>query len=260
MSQPQGKQTAVRSIVLNINNNMKGDIYHPSLFLFYAGIYMKKSHIIVFLYFCFISFSSAKGISVGGTRFVYMDNKREITIPIFNSSDKTPFLIQSWVTGFDEEVKAPFIATPALFRVEPNSYGSARITYIGKPLSSNQEKIYLLNIKSIPPKNESVENELQIIINSQFKFFLRSKDIQPLNFDDVNITKDINGVKIDNRTPYHLSIKSILINGKGVKGMKMIHPWMNEYVLKQKIEREHSVKIEFINDYGAIVEKNMTKS
>ncbi|MFB9996181.1 fimbria/pilus periplasmic chaperone [Providencia rustigianii] len=49
--------------------------------------------------------------------------------------------------------------------------------------------MYLLNIKSIPPKRDDIENELQIIINSQFKLFLRSKDIQPLNFDDVNIIR-----------------------------------------------------------------------
>jgi fimbrial chaperone protein len=237
---------------------MMGDVCHP--YLFYVGIHMKIIYSVVLFFFCFVSLASASGISVGGTRFVYMDNKREISIPIFNSNEKKPFLIQSWVTGFNEDIKAPFIATPALFRVEPNSYGAARIAYLGQPLSSNQEKIFLLNIKSIPPKDENIENELQIIINSQFKLFLRSNDIEPLNFENIILTKENDGVKINNKTPYHLSIKSILINGESIKGTKMVYPWVDNYILKRRMDKGHVVTVEFINDYGAIVEKKITKS
>lgn len=235
-----------------------GDVGHP--YLFYAGIHMKIIYSAILFFLGFTSLSSASGISVGGTRFVYMDNKREISVPIFNSNEKKPFLIQSWVTGFNEEIKAPFIATPALFRVEPNSYGAARIAYLGQPLSSNQEKIFLLNIKSIPPKDESIENELQIIINSQFKLFLRSNDIEPMNFENVKLTKEHDGIKLSNKTPYHLSIKSILINGESIKGTKMVYPWADDYILKASMEKGHVVTVEFINDYGAIVEKKITKS
>ncbi|CAG9418793.1 fimbrial biogenesis chaperone [Providencia alcalifaciens] len=221
---------------------------------------MKIIYSIALFLLCFVSLASASGISVGGTRFVYMDNKRDISIPIFNSNEKKPFLIQSWVTGFNEDIKSPFIATPALFRVEPKSYGAARIAYLGQPLSPNQEKIFLLNIKSIPPKDESIENELQIIINSQFKLFLRSKDIEPLDFKNITLTKKHDGIKINNKTPYHLSIKSILIDGESVKGMKMVYPWVDDYILKEKMGKVHAVTVEFINDYGAIVEKKITKS
>ncbi|MEX6185948.1 molecular chaperone [Providencia hangzhouensis] len=57
---------------------------------------------------CFFSIantSQASGISVGGTRFVYEENKREIDIPIFNSDKEKPFLIQSWVSPFGGEGK-----------------------------------------------------------------------------------------------------------------------------------------------------------
>ncbi|WP_323086838.1 molecular chaperone, partial [Providencia alcalifaciens] len=72
---------------------------------------MKIIYSAFLLFLCYVSLASASGVSVGGTRFVYMDNKREISIPIFNSNEKKPFLIQSWVTGFNEDIKAPFIAT-----------------------------------------------------------------------------------------------------------------------------------------------------
>ncbi|MTC60937.1 fimbria/pilus periplasmic chaperone [Providencia rustigianii] len=210
----------------------------------------------LFLLSCFSLSVLASGISIGGTRFVYVDNKREITIPILNSNKEKPFLIQSWVTGFENETKAPFIATPPLFRVEPDSHGTARIAYMGMPLSSNEEKLYLLNIKSIPPKRDDIENELQIIINSQFKLFLRSKDIQPLNFDDVNIIRKKNRLWIKNNTPYHLSIKSVFIDSHIIQTSKMVYPWEEKQISNKNIGTEQSVTVEFINDYGAIIEKN----
>lgn len=199
--------------------------------------------------------SNASGISVGGTRFVYEENKREIDIPIFNSDKVKPFLIQSWVSPFEGEGKTPFIATPPLFRIEPDTNASARISYIGEPIGKNEEKLYLLNIKSIPPKDSSIENELQIIINSQFKLFLRSKDIEPFDFDKVFLVKKPNGILIDNQTPYHLSIKNILVNGKVIDGANLIYPFKNDYILKTNTNSDSSVVVQFINDYGAIIEK-----
>ncbi|MEX0424804.1 molecular chaperone [Providencia rettgeri] len=207
---------------------------------------------------CFFSItntSQASGISVGGTRFVYEEYKREIDVPIFNSDKEKPFLIQSWVSLFDGEGKTPFVATPPLFRIEPDTNGSARISYIGEPIGSNTEQIYLLNIKSIPPKNNSIENELQIIINSQFKLFLRSKDIEPFDFEKVFLVEKPDGIMVDNQTPYHLSIKNILDNGRVIDGASLIYPFKNDYIIKKKINNGDSIVVQFINDYGAIIEK-----
>ena len=85
---------------------------------------------------------------MGGTRFVYDDNLREISIPIMNTDKEKPYLIQSWVSAYQGDEKTPFIATPPLFRIEPDSSGTARISYTGAPLASNQEVVYWLNIKS----------------------------------------------------------------------------------------------------------------
>ncbi|MCD4596047.1 molecular chaperone, partial [Proteus mirabilis] len=130
---------------------------------------MKKNiSLILFLLFSLITASQAAGISVGGTRFVYDDNLREISIPIMNTDKEKPYLIQSWVSAYQGDEKTPFIATPPLFRIEPDSSGTARISYTGAPLASNQEVVYWLNIKSIPPMEKSPENQLQLVINSQF--------------------------------------------------------------------------------------------
>ncbi len=211
-----------------------------------------------FLYFILIliiPFAQASGVSIGGTRFIYEINKREINIPIFNGDKEKPYLIKSWVSSFDNNTKSPFIAMPPLFRIEPNSHGSARISYIGEPLGANQEKLYLLNIKAIPPKEGNAENELQIIINSQFKLFLRSQDMVPIDFEQVKIVKKSDGIMINNQTPYHLSIKKILIDGKKAKGIGIVYPFKNDYILKIKTTDKNLIEVKFINDYGAIVVK-----
>lgn len=209
----------------------------------------------VFLLFSISHLASAAGVSVGGTRFVYQENKREIDIPIYNSDKEKPLLIQSWVSPFEGEGKTPFVATPPLFRLEPDSNGAARISYVGEPIGSNQEKLYLLNIKSIPPKDSKIENQLQIVINSQFKLFLRSQDIEPFDFSKVIIEKKSDGVVINNQTPYHLSVRDILVDGENIQGADLIYPNSKEYVIKKTINNNQKVVVKFINDYGAIIEK-----
>lgn len=95
---------------------------------------MKKNiFLTLFFYFSLITVCHAAGISVGGTRFVYNDNAREISIPVLNTDKEKPYLIQSWVSAFQGNDKTPFIATPPLFRIEPDSTGTARISYTGAP-------------------------------------------------------------------------------------------------------------------------------
>ncbi|MEX5861116.1 hypothetical protein [Providencia hangzhouensis] len=60
---------------------------------------------------------------------------------------------------------------------------------------------------------------------------------------------------IDNQTPYHLSIKNILDNGRVIDGAILIYPFKNDYIIKKKINNGDSIVVQFINDYGAIIEK-----
>ncbi|HCH51883.1 MAG TPA: molecular chaperone [Proteus sp.] len=215
-----------------------------------------KKHIflILFLFFSLITVSHAAGISVGGTRFVYNDSKREISIPIMNTDKEKPYLIQSWVSAYQGTEKSPFIATPPLFRIEPDSTGTARISYTGEPLGSNQEVVYWLNIKSIPPVEKSPENQLQLVINSQFKLFLRSNDIEPMDFNNVKLSQKSQGLVINNDTPYHLTIKHILIGDKRYPFDDFINPHQETVLLKES-NIHQKVTVQFINDYGATVDK-----
>ncbi len=60
---------------------------------------------------------------MGGTRVIYQEGKREASISVTNADTRSPFLVQSWVENYSETDKsrAPFIVTPPLFRLDPNS-------------------------------------------------------------------------------------------------------------------------------------------
>lgn len=242
-------------IASNINNKNEGNTYYPLISLNFVAPFMKKNiFLTLFLLFSLITVSHAAGVSVGGTRFVYNDNAREISIPILNTYKEKPYLIQSWVSAFQGTEKTPFIATPPLFRIEPDGTGTARISYTGEPLNANTEVVYWLNIKSIPPVEKSPENQLQLVINSQFKLFLRSHDIEPLNFNNVELSKQSQGLVLNNKTPYHLTIKHIFIDDKRYPYDPLINPHQ-EVVLLKESPISQKVTVQFINDYGATVDK-----
>lgn len=60
------------------------------------------------------------GVIVGGTRVVYNSEKREASISVKNPEKSIPYLIQSWVESENGStaMKAPFIITPPLFRLD----------------------------------------------------------------------------------------------------------------------------------------------
>lgn len=68
--------------------------------------------------FSFISVSSHAGVTLSGTRMVYDGKQKESSVTV-NNPDKTPYLIQSWITDAGKEQAAPeFVITPPLFRLD----------------------------------------------------------------------------------------------------------------------------------------------
>ncbi len=101
---------------------------------------------------------------------------------------------------------------------------------------------------------KSPENQLQLVINSQFKLFLRAHDIEPLDFDKVKLSKQNKGLVINNDTPYHLTIKHILVGDKRYPFNDFVNPHQEVVLLKEN-HIPQKVTVQFINDYGATVDK-----
>lgn len=58
-------------------------------------------------------------VVVGGTRFIYPQDKKMIAVPVDNTDKKTAYLIQSWIEKEDGITKSKdFILTPVLFQLD----------------------------------------------------------------------------------------------------------------------------------------------
>ncbi|MET3106919.1 chaperone protein EcpD [Oxalobacteraceae bacterium GrIS 2.11] len=124
-------------------------------------------------------------IVINGTRVIYNAEENEATIRLTNVSS-TPSLVQVWLDSGDmqstpETGKSPFIATPPIFRVEPNRAQTVRVIYTHDPLPQDKESVFWVNILDVPPmpvtKDAEDANYMQLAIRSRIKLFYRPKGL-----------------------------------------------------------------------------------
>jgi P pilus assembly chaperone PapD len=114
-------------------------------------------------------------ITVGGTRLIYNGAENEASLPVSNSKDAVPYLIQSWIElSENSKEQVPFIVTPPLFRLDGGHENTLRVIYTGETsLPENRESVFWLNVKSIPSMTRSDENRLLIAVKTRMKLFYR---------------------------------------------------------------------------------------
>lgn len=212
-------------------------------------------------------------VIIHGTRVIYPQNQREVNIQLSNDSDK-PALIQTWIDNGDEQItldktSIPFVLTPPIVRIEPNSGQTLRLTWTGAPLPQDRESIFWLNILDIPPKSTNPDdvNILQMAIRSRMKIFFRpqalSADGATKAFHTLQWERSPSAprtlLKVSNPSGYFINISSIKIdsNGKEIKSTQseMIAPKSaTEFRFTALPEKIHDTELryEVINDYGSI--------
>lgn len=206
---------------------------------------------------------SFAGVIVGGTRLVYDANKRESSITVRNPDKNTPYLIQSWLTFFDEsDAVPPFFVTPPLFRLDGSQENIIRIMISDNTLPTDKESVFWLNIKSIPSTKKIDKNQLFISVRTQIKFFYRPKS---LSTEDANVAyKQLdfkiknNELLISNPTPYFISFFSLKAGNHKIKESLMIAPFEKKS-LKVPSSVGRSVTWQVINDYGGISKEEVRR-
>lgn len=121
------------------------------------------------------------GVTLPNTRVIYPGGAAGHTVQVSNSGD-TPYVVQLWADidnplSTPEQADAPFIITPVLFRIEPESGQSVRILFSGNAnqLPQDKESIFYLNMVQLPPRNADVaaSNQLKVIVRDRLKLFYR---------------------------------------------------------------------------------------
>ncbi|HDS9458172.1 TPA: molecular chaperone [Enterobacter asburiae] len=206
--------------------------------------------------FLLITSAAHAGITIGGTRVVYPENKKESSIGIANP-DNLDYLVQSWVETEDNaREKAPFLITPPLFRLDAKQDNVLRIIRTGGNLPADRESLFWLNIKSIPSsaRNENT-NTLQIAIKTRIKLLYRPASI---NGKPEDVTTQLswhtqgNQLIVENPTPFYMNFQEIKLDGKKVDKVTYAKPKAETHFSIPGNITARSVSWKIINDYGGI--------
>lgn len=198
-------------------------------------------------------------ITVGGTRLIYNATENEASLPVSNSHDGSPYLIQSWVElSENSKEQVPFIVTPPLFRLDGGHENTLRVIYTGeRKLPENRESVFWLNVKSIPSMTRSDENRLLIAVKTRMKLFYRPTTLTSENADEawtkLKFKPRGEHLLIINPTPFYVSLHSLKVANKTISQPPMISPFSSETVAgsgKQVVWKA-------INDFGGVtIEKH----
>lgn len=227
---------------------------------------------------------ASASVVIAGTRVVFPAKDGEVTVRLSNDSPK-PALVEAWIDNGDprstpDKVETPFLITPPLFRMDAHKDQSLRIlfTHSPKPLPTDRESVFWLNVLEIPPKPSGPQaagkNYLQLAIRSRLKLFYRPADLAgdpmkapaQLGFKSVMDGAE-HALQIHNPTPYYITIVqlSVTVDGKPYAGKTgMVAPMsdlrLDVPTLQQSPAAGSAIQFNTINDYGANVALKSTVS
>lgn len=243
----------------------------------FACLYLRIFWLTLIASLTAISFQAASSVTMTGSRIIYLEGSKSVNVE-FKNADAIPYAVQSWFDSGDvnstaQTGRAPFSASPALFRIMPGSGQVMRIMFTGNPASlpDDRESVFYFNFLQIPPSNaledtDSRQNKMLVMLKSRVKIFYRPQCILPDAASAPDLikvrTESANGnvrVHVKNASPLHISMDSITLR-KGEKEVKqraeMISPFAEKtYLFKKVTGGRLTTIIEYISDQGARVTK-----
>lgn len=202
--------------------------------------------------------SAIAGVIIGGTRVVYNAERKESSISVKNPETKHPYLMQNWLTNFNEadKSKPPFIVTPPLFRLDAGKENILRVIRTGGSLPDDRESMYWLNIKSIPASTKTDSNTLAVSVKTQIKMIYRPATLKGdanIAYKDITFIRQGTKVQVKNPTPFYISFYSVKVGVHEVKNSGTLAP-MGSLNWDLPSGATGMVSWQAINDFGGITE------
>lgn len=173
--------------------------------------------VVLLLQLGMISLCAHAGIVLSGTRVVYHEGNKDVTISLKNTSSHA-VLIQSWIDTGDplampEKIHVPFVIMPPINRINGGGKQSLRIIYTENILPTDRESVFWLNVLAVPPKNKDTGSYiLNTTYQTRIKLFYRPAGLHV----DAGIApaklqwkKEGNTVSVYNPTPYYITLLSV---------------------------------------------------
>lgn len=231
--------------------------------------FIRFNHVLglTLMFIPFITFSS---VVMTGTRIIYNESNKEKTVQ-FSNTGQTPYVVDISIndnkntdtdTDINKEKNDIFIAIPQIFKIEPHAGQIIKLIKLADNLPNDKESVLYFNFSQIPATTEeqSSQNQLALLFNSQVKIFYRPKSIENKEntLNDLFVSKEINRLKINNDSPFHIVIKEAnLISEKNkfivAKSVMLSPKSVYFWDIPSKVNKNSAKEIEFeiINDYGS---------
>ena len=225
---------------------------------------------------------SSAGIIVAGTRHIYPERQREITIQLSNDDPLAPRLVQAWVERGDrptgpESSDVPFSLSPPVFRIEASKGQAMRLVYTREPLPEDRESLFWLNVLEVPPNiqpgaalDKGEQNYLRFAFRIRTKLFFRPANLpgkpeQSIEQLRWNLQRGPQGVQVQVHNPskYYVTFNEVAL-ATGTRPDAPLLPCETGMVapggsLTLAVHRSRAaviapdaqVQFKFINDYGA---------
>lgn len=210
--------------------------------------------------------SAYAALTISHTRIVHESAKRSSSVIVANPS-KTSYAAQAWVnTEADDATTAvPLIASPSLFRIDPDNEQTVQINALPNDLPQDRESLFYFNLQEIPQATDTGQNVLNIALRTRIKLFYRPSHLKGRPEDRLKdlvwSVQRIDGkphLVVDNPSPYHFTFNQLVISGAGVRETITAHDMAlplarQTYALKQ-VSVTNGLQVSFttINDYSGI--------
>lgn len=212
----------------------------------------------------FIAHSALADIVISGTRVIYPETAKDVTVNMENRGNK-PLLVQAWLddgrdTTNPQELKLPFIVTPPVSRVDPAKGQTVRITWLGQPMAKDRETLYWFNVLEVPPKTKDADsqNMLQLAFRTRIKMFFRPDGLKGDSSTaaaQLKWSQQANALVARNDSPYYVSVAKIetVVGGKKVElDPHVVAPFASQSYAVKNAGSAHITKLTYtsINDFG----------
>jgi chaperone protein EcpD len=226
------------------------------------GNYFSAFYLFLFTGVLLVSCQVNASIVITGTRVIYPAGERAVSVKL-NNNGTLPVLMQSWIDDGDASKKpddstAPFIVTPPINRINPDKGQTLRVTYTGKPLPTDRESVFWLNVLEVPTRHEARpgENYIQVAFRTRIKLFYRPAGLAGKSLEaPAALVWQSSGGKLTaiNNTPWYVSVASLSAGSKKAEG-RMIAPRSQES-FPLSVARGSTLRFEAVNDYGAVMQE-----
>ena len=226
---------------------------------------LNKRNAVAVLSASLLAQSAYAAIAIDRTRVIYNEGDKSVSVGLSNEHKTSPYLAQAWIENDkDEKVNSPFIVTPPVQRLEADTKSQIKIQSVPAiaKLPKDQESVYYLNVREIPPRSEKA-NVLQIALQTKIKLFYRPVAIATKERmdsipqeNDIKLVKQGSGYIVKNPSPYFLSITQLKKGNTDVSNFEpiMVPPRGEAGLGKNTGDIGASPTLVYLNDFGGTID------